>query len=789
MAIQHFNDVQKFKYLRALTIEEFESRVVRRLLLTRRYSTLDDSHLLQNTSFYLSYGIGGSRDVVAACVADGPITLAPNATKRLAEAIYVLKQAAETQVLVGRMRVRPNILLLAVPDVVNSAAREYMEAELHGKHVQVFDRLVLKSLLDTDAPDVWQDISTNVTPYLRSLSRLVDEQKVLSDDTLNLLGVKGNLIGAADGSFVDIKLVRPATKISKVHGKFTEHFEFEEITSGKLSGQKASKILVLGEAGSGKSTLLIRLAYLMAKDGVASRLNYKIPLYVRATELAENADADILDICASAVRRLTSTPFQPFLVDDLEAGRVHLLIDGLDEVSSDLARNQVMSRVNAITDKYPLVSVVITTRPYVSIDRIDGIERYTRYRISPISFLDAQKIIGHIHGPIDGNMVETLRKLDAVHGIELNPLFVTVFGLLAATEKKNLPANITQLFSKFTELMLGRWDTNKGIEQQYQSKLKENLVSRFAFTLHKARRMRFTRSEFEQHVAVRLEELNLSADFHEVVEEAINRSGLFRGDHSGLEFRHHLIQEYFAGLGIENIDFVRSVIGDDWWRTPIVFYFGLAPEAFEPLLDIATSVVDPSLETGITVGLALQTLYLSPIRDRIEVWKWVVECAARASARMAECDPGNYPLIEFVRDYLSARDAVALMGIEKAEYGAFDWAANAKQDGSGRADLRLFWALAGLVELGEISVVKKILEAHSLEDERLNAALYIGCQMVATVRAVNANAKEAANEVCRRLEDRTKFIRGAMMDEFKGRLLELQKGEIVALDEQYESPR
>jgi len=789
MSTSSFNEHQKFKYLRALTLEEFDSTVVRRLMLGRGYKQLDDSHLLQNTSFFLTHGVDGAPAVMAICVADGPLTLAQSASDRLNVAVDALRYAAGTYVWAGKIRKTPDIFVLAVPDVVNTAAQKYIEAELEVRNVQFLDRSTLAALVDKEIPDVWREVSANVTPYLHSLAKLVDEQGVLSADTLHLLGAKGNVIGAADGSFVEVKLVRPVTKVTRESGKVTEHFEFEEITSEKLAAHRSLRALILGEAGTGKSTLLIRMAYLMAKGGVTSRTSYKIPLYARAIELAENNDLGVLEICSGAVKRLTNVPLQPFLESDLEEGRVYLLIDGLDEVSSDLGRSQVMTRINAVIERYPRLSVAITTRPYASIDRIAGIEKYIRYRISPISLLDAQKIVSQIRGPsVAAGSLETLRKLDAVHGMALNPLFVTVFGLLADTQKKDLPANITELFSKFTELMLGRWDTNKGLEQQYQSKVKEDLVSKFSFGLHKARRTRFSRSEFEIFAAARLEELNLSSNLQVIVSETIDRSGLFRGDHNNLEFRHHLIQEYFAGLGIQSQRFVTSIIDDDWWRTPIVFFFGRTPDSIDSLRELANSIPNPLVEPCITVGLALQTLYLSPIRERIEVWKWVVGNTARSTASIAANSETPYPLIEFITYYLTARDAVALTGIERPELGAIEWAMQ-REGGREDADLRLFWAATGLVELGQIAEVKGMLESHPIKDEKLNAALYIGCQMVATVRAVDEGVRAAALEVCKQLEPGTAASRLALIGEFRGRLLELRKGEIVALDEEFENPR
>jgi hypothetical protein len=61
---------------------------------------------------------------------------------------------------------------------------------------------------------------------------------------------------------------------------------------------------------------------------------------------------------------------------------------------------------------------------------------------------------------------ELLRQLESVHGFELNPLLVTVFVATSDGTRRDIPANITELFAKFAETLLGRWNTDKGLAQQ-----------------------------------------------------------------------------------------------------------------------------------------------------------------------------------------------------------------------------------------------------------------------------------------------------------------------------------
>ena len=71
--------------------------------------------------------------------------------------------------------------------------------------------------------------------------------------------------------------------------------------------------------------------------------------------------------------------------------------------------------------------------------------------------------------------------------MELSPLLVTLFVATSEQGRRDIPANITELFKKFTELMLGRWDVAKGLGQQYQAPLKDFVLTRAAFEMHRRR--------------------------------------------------------------------------------------------------------------------------------------------------------------------------------------------------------------------------------------------------------------------------------------------------------------
>ena len=125
------------------------------------------------------------------------------------------------------------------------------------------------------------------------------------------------------------------------------------------------------------------------------------------------------------------------------------------------------------------------------------------------------------------------------------------------------PANITELFKRFTEVMLGRWDESKGFAQLHQAPLKDFLLKRVAVAMHKERRTNVPLQELRKVLTneLRKRRVESNTDVDQLVEEIVYRSGLFRVLGDEVEFKHLMIQEFFAGRGL-SAEEIASLIDD-----------------------------------------------------------------------------------------------------------------------------------------------------------------------------------------------------------------------------------
>lgn len=791
--MKQFSQSEKEQYLLSLSEDDFREKVVRRLF--KRLGYRDGRDLCGpeeqgKDAVFFEDDKFGVRSLTCVQTKRGSITLAADSQKNLHDIRAQVRTALESsfKCVETKSVLFPTRVYLIASGRINQAAREWITTN-NGQdpRIQYLDRDDLIKNVDQHCPETWLSITADVFPYLHALSKLVEDQAVIGPATTLVGGIK-SYYAASDVAFVELKLVKSVSSTKKEYGQFKEEFDFEEAGLGALTSLKGERMLLLGDAGSGKSTLLVRAAYLMAREGAAGRNDYRVPVMLRASEL--RLAGSIVDLMRSSIDQLVGSSIEAFTTDDLESGKVVLLVDGLDELARGEQRRLVVDQLNNFFSLYPRCSIVLTTRPYSSVEAIEGLRGFTRCRISVMSMAGAEKmLLSYQQGKVDhAHTKEILRRIESIHGIELNPLLVTVFALTSEHDRKDIPANITELFSKFTELMLGRWDESKGLSQQYQSKVKDHLISKFAYTLHGDRRTHFSRAEFEHFVGEMLRAMNRESDTKVMVEEVIHRSGLFREVPEGFEFRHHLIQEYFAGKGIPSIDTIKILVIEEWWRNAIVFFFGSHPEDVQGLLDVATSVSSSASEACLTIGLALQTCYLSNLNEKLDVWKWVVDSLAGATARLLEDkDDQKFPIFYFLTHYILSRDAVALSGIENDENNAMDWAVRGNHL-TDDPEIRKFWAYVGLSEIGRLDLLLERLKSSPLENDLLNLAISTGCYLAEVVRSLGPSQKDAAKDIRVRLKSKVSVIAHQFAKEYRGQLLEYRRGAIVALDQDEPEP-
>jgi hypothetical protein len=673
---------------------------------------------------------------------------------------------------------------------VNDQAKQYILDEVANPNIRFLDLDSLVPEIDELYPEFWSGIIGDQHPYLKGLIA------TLTDDSSSLYLASGSSAlksssasPVTDEGYAHLKLNRTFLSPKKVNGVITQQADFEEISIEKLIGYEKPHVLILGEAGCGKSTALKRLAERVARKVLENNQSLPTPIILRALDISSD-DTSLAEKALSSTRELTVSGQPAVGVDQLQAGSVMLLIDALDEIGTRASLDVFAKALNEFRANYPRCPIIVTGRNYSYIQSLEALKDFRQFTIAPIGHKEATKIIKNLSrkkATIDKSKTrEVVRQLEHIHGIELSPLLVTVFVSSTDSTRRDIPANITELFAKYTEELLGRWDSGKGAGQQYESNLKGLLLQRVAFKMHSQKQVSILKEDFQRYIENELAEVGQHEAKIDSLLDEIKRSGIFREFDGRIEFRHLLLQEFFAGRGIPDPKLISTLVLDEWWRRAIVFYFGANPGNESALRNLIgdESGKNPQqlFNVAITVGLAAQACYFIKVSPKMEIFAWVLNAlgAARDVYLPGGKDGAGLPLHTFLMHYLVGRDGVAAECLGDVSY--FTSIIEGEQD-SEKKGLIAFWYLVGLIEANKLETAYGLIRKLHLNDARYYLGIHLGSFLAKNIRSTDKVNREWAKKIMDEVSPQVGPIRGQFLKEFKSQLVELRKGEIKELPE------
>lgn len=378
----------------------------------------------------------------------------------------------------------------------------------------------------------------------------------------------------------------------------------------------ARRIILVGDPGVGKSGALAKLTIDMLKEssrllfrGVSKKQTIEIPILVSAKEILEADDGGTL------LKKY-------FVTQDVEHRfKVKvLMVDALDEVSPTQG-NEVMEKAERFSQELAS-SLLITSR------KIDIIKTppagFEKYELLPFEYGQALKLFEKLarSKEVLGSLRDGLEKIK--FQIPMVPLSLILL-IDLVEEKKEIPASITELYERFSDLMLGRWDRDKGIEVLFEYVLKSNFLTELAFMeFLEKEKLEISQEEFEGFSKNYASRYGWDEESLQRFIKEIKRSGILRME-EGVVFRHRSFLDYFAGRYIfdkradfKNLDdFVVKIYFNDIWGDTAFFYIGSLREVKKTIIDRIFANKDTGLSTYIDkflTGTLLQAGWNSPTK-------------------------------------------------------------------------------------------------------------------------------------------------------------------------------
>jgi predicted NACHT family NTPase len=340
--------------------------------------------------------------------------------------------------------------------------------------------------------------------------------------------------------------------------------EFDRVGLGpieqpQIPGMEAvdtySKLRVLGKPGVGKTTFLQHLAVQCSQRAFAPD---QVPIFIALREFAEFSKRQGSCSLFTYIQQtfITSGLADPSTLETLlQAGRVLLLLDGMDEVPNpDIT--SVMNEIRSFSDKYHRNRFVASCRTAAQKLCLRG---FTDVEIAPFTpdqittfaqkWFTALGKAGTLSGP--ARAAQFMRKLDLPENWQFRQLVVTPLFLHLACwmfqGDEKFPSKRTTFYKQGLDLLLGKWDETKGVERDtvYREFLlpqKMRLLSQLAAATFEQGQYFFEQRTLEQYIEDYLRNLSgasLAPEELQLESEAVLKA---------IEAQHGLLIERARGI-------------------------------------------------------------------------------------------------------------------------------------------------------------------------------------------------------------------------------------------------
>ena len=346
--------------------------------------------------------------------------------------------------------------------------------------------------------------------------------------------------------------------------------------------EKKSVAIIQGEMGSGKSTLLRNTALkMMLKDNFQAW--NRVPVLSEFHHL-QDCNWNLNEL----IRQRTGDKFKSDV-------KYALMLDGIDELK--LSADEKSAHLESIISQAKSmenVKVIITSRKSdASIIKRRSSAECKIYEITPVTSNEVAATIERIckNLNVKNKVLSDLRSSELYKSLPRTPLAASLLARLISENNQNLPSNLTELYSKFTELALGRWDNKKGLMNDKEYEAANSIVCEIAKYVIENQLFLISCNEAKGFFNDYLKDRNLGIDPNELFTKITGRCDIFYVDNEKQTFcfKHRTFAEYFYAkkMQSERIKLSQSQYFDIYYTTVGFFYLGLEKDCPEILTGLA----------------------------------------------------------------------------------------------------------------------------------------------------------------------------------------------------------
>ncbi|OWV19266.1 hypothetical protein B7991_08415 [Fibrobacter sp. UWB3] len=415
---------------------------------------------------------------------------------------------------------------------------------------------------------------------------------------------------------------------------------------------KTKKIMLLeGGFGSGKTRILNQLGIdLCVDDGVGETF---IPVYVTFEDLCTkyglNVECIIEDVVNEDVQKENQNNIQyVFLVDGVDEAN----INDYDKSAKIFEFSKQIEAKN--------IHALLTTRNIAPLFRKDERLKFDckMLEIQPLSTTEIIKYIMQVckKEKLSNRIYSDINDNDLFKDLAKIPITAILLARILKENVQDLPSTLPELFSKFTELSLGKWDVDKGFLGQKEYETMDTVASEIAEFMFINGLSRIGESEIKMFFKDYIDKRNIGLDVEKIFSRFVNETGLVALYDGCLSFKHRSIMEFLyakkmsknRSLPIENKMLTLK------WQTVYYFYYGCLKDCSTEILQFGDLKCENNVENMMKLSCApsfLLAAYNTPYDDIQSVLKKTIGDAGSVYLSMkndAECPLLNLSEMNFL---------------------------------------------------------------------------------------------------------------------------------------------
>jgi NACHT domain len=488
----------------------------------------------------------------------------------------------------GKQKIMLSEILVVTTGTVAPHAKQLVYDEFAATKVHFIDRDHLVKLINKYFNSFWTDVDVHVGDYLS-----VQAEQVLTEDReLSLLPQMDEWF-YIDQEIVRLRARDPLAAKRRRIPKIESVSLVDEIKAHRF-------ILIEGDAGVGKSKCAREIARLCC-DAKNYNDTHLLPIRIACAELFNKHDGNLTQALAVKLvgyEQVRAQPQTEFL----------FIIDGLDELkqSAEDAGKQITRIAEQTTPESGLRAILFSRSFLSEFGESLTIAGAVRLELLPLSLAKTILFLKRLCSDLSPStrLFEDLKKSAIFNQLPKSPIAAILLARILREKQTDLPSTLPELYNKYFELALGRWDVDRGLQSEKEYEALSAVLMEIADFFMQNELESISHSEATQYFERYLEKRNLGLTAAQLVETAVKRCPILRINQQKdqFSFKHRTFVEFlFAKKALDqrSAQFPATKIThkafSPYWFNSLYFYVGLRRDCEDLLAEVID--LEPQGET------------------------------------------------------------------------------------------------------------------------------------------------------------------------------------------------